>query len=173
MKVPASLSNINNSVNPQSIKNDAKVAQANEGLPDDLHLVEHVEGHRNSSISDDQKKSAPLALVEKSSEDGYNWRKYGQKHVKGSEFPRSYYKCTHPNCEVKKLLERSHDGRITEILYKGKHDHPKPQPSRRLGALPCGQKDERSDTFRSATKGMQYFQVVIINVACGMETIYF
>ncbi|XP_022716787.1 probable WRKY transcription factor 20 isoform X2 [Durio zibethinus] len=54
------------------------------------------------------------------SDDGYNWRKYGQKHVKGSEFPRSYYKCTHPNCEVKKLFERSHDGQITEIIYKDK-----------------------------------------------------
>ncbi|PPS06059.1 hypothetical protein GOBAR_AA14576 [Gossypium barbadense] len=68
------------------------------------------------------------------SDDGYNWRKYGQKHVKGSEFPRSYYKCTHPNCEVKKLFERSHDGQITEIIYKGTHDHPKPQPSRRYSS---------------------------------------
>ncbi|MFQ6650432.1 hypothetical protein Gotur_023482 [Gossypium turneri] len=68
------------------------------------------------------------------SDDGYNWRKYGQKHVKGSEFPRSYYKCTHPNCEVKKLFERSHDGQITEIIYKGTHDHPKPQPGRRYSS---------------------------------------
>ncbi|XP_028221436.1 probable WRKY transcription factor 20 isoform X2 [Glycine soja] len=67
--------------------------------------------------------------AEKTSDDGYNWRKYGQKLVKGSEFPRSYYKCTHPNCEVKKLFERSHDGQITEIVYKGTHDHPKPQSS--------------------------------------------
>ncbi|KAL7593807.1 hypothetical protein Lser_V15G35608 [Lactuca serriola] len=65
--------------------------------------------------------------------DGYNWRKYGQKVVKGSEFPRSYYKCTHPNCEVKKIFERScYTGKITEIVYKGTHDHPKPQPTRRL-----------------------------------------
>ncbi|XWS51788.1 hypothetical protein CRYUN_Cryun11dG0012900 [Craigia yunnanensis] len=80
------------------------------------------------------------------SDDGYNWRKYGQKHVKGSEFPRSYYKCTHPNCEVKKLFERSHDGQITEIIYKGTHDHPKPQPSRRYssGNIMSGQ-EERSD----------------------------
>lgn len=72
--------------------------------------------------------------AEKASDDGYNWRKYGQKHVKGSEFPRSYYKCTHPNCEVKKLFERSHDGQITEIIYKGTHDHPKPQANRRYSA---------------------------------------
>ncbi|CAL5201125.1 unnamed protein product [Lathyrus oleraceus] len=67
------------------------------------------------------------------SEDGYNWRKYGQKQVKGSEFPRSYYKCTHSNCPVKKKVERSHEGHITEIIYKGAHNHPKPPPSRRSG----------------------------------------
>ncbi|XP_076955117.1 putative WRKY transcription factor 25 [Bidens hawaiensis] len=59
----------------------------------------------------------------RSSEDGYNWRKYGQKQVKGSEYPRSYYKCTHPNCQVRKKVERSHDGHITEIIYKGTHNH--------------------------------------------------
>ncbi|KAL1292544.1 hypothetical protein AAHE18_19G004000 [Arachis hypogaea] len=67
------------------------------------------------------------------SEDGYNWRKYGQKQVKGSEYPRSYYKCTHPNCPVKKKVERSHEGHITEIIYKGAHNHPKPPPNRRSG----------------------------------------
>ncbi|KAL2526191.1 putative WRKY transcription factor 2 [Abeliophyllum distichum] len=69
--------------------------------------------------------------VSRNSEDGYNWRKYGQKHVKGSEFPRSYFKCTNTNCPVKKKVERSHDGQITEIVYKGSHNHPKPQPFRR------------------------------------------
>ncbi|MQL78330.1 hypothetical protein Taro_010746 [Colocasia esculenta] len=67
------------------------------------------------------------------SDDGYNWRKYGQKQVKGSEYPRSYYKCTHPTCQVKKKVERSHDGHITEIIYKGAHNHPKPPPNRRSG----------------------------------------
>ncbi|KAI4353481.1 hypothetical protein L6164_002427 [Bauhinia variegata] len=64
-------------------------------------------------------------------EDGYNWRKYGQKQVKGSENPRSYYKCTHPSCSMKKKVERSLDGQITEIVYKGSHNHPKPQSTRR------------------------------------------
>lgn len=63
--------------------------------------------------------------------DGYNWRKYGQKQVKGSEYPRSYYKCTHPNCPVKKKVERSFDGQIAEIVYKGEHNHAKPQPPKR------------------------------------------
>ncbi|KAL9661805.1 hypothetical protein QQ045_026633 [Rhodiola kirilowii] len=65
------------------------------------------------------------------SDDGYNWRKYGQKQVKGSQNPRSYYKCTFPSCPTKKKVERSFDGEITEIVYKGSHNHPKPQSTRR------------------------------------------
>lgn len=71
------------------------------------------------------------ANVDRPSYDGYNWRKYGQKQVKGSEHPRSYYKCTYPNCPVKKMVERSSDGHIAEIVYKGEHNHPKPLPPKR------------------------------------------
>ncbi|XP_020585978.1 probable WRKY transcription factor 26 [Phalaenopsis equestris] len=67
----------------------------------------------------------------KKSDDGYNWRKYGQKQVKGSENPRSYYKCTFPNCPTKKKVEKNLEGQITEIVYKGSHNHPKPQSTRR------------------------------------------
>lgn len=68
---------------------------------------------------------------QKRAEDGFNWRKYGQKQVKGSENPRSYYKCTYANCPMKKKVERSIEGQITEIVYKGSHTHPKPQSTRR------------------------------------------
>ncbi|XP_061368015.1 probable WRKY transcription factor 4 [Gastrolobium bilobum] len=68
--------------------------------------------------------------VDKPNDDGYNWRKYGQKQVKGSEFPRSYYKCTHPSCSVKKKVERSLDGHVTAIIYKGEHNHQQPHPSK-------------------------------------------
>lgn len=77
-------------------------------------------------------------------DDGYNWRKYGQKQVKTSEFPRSYYKCTHPNCPVKKKVERAHDGQVTEIIYKGNHNHQKPSPTRRSG-MPFSDGSENSN----------------------------
>ncbi|XP_049374462.1 probable WRKY transcription factor 20 isoform X1 [Solanum verrucosum] len=97
-------------------------------------------------------KEVSSVTSDRSSDDGYNWRKYGQKLVKGSEFPRSYYKCTYPNCEVKKIFERSPEGQITEIVYKGSHDHPKPQLSRRFspGALMSIQEDkcEKEACFR-------------------------
>ncbi|KAF0923637.1 hypothetical protein E2562_006619 [Oryza meyeriana var. granulata] len=75
----------------------------------------------------------------RSSDDGYNWRKYGQKQVKGSENPRSYYKCTYPSCPTKKKVERSLDGQITEIVYKGTHNHAKPQNTRRSSGSAAAQ----------------------------------
>ncbi|KAK4491770.1 hypothetical protein RD792_002545 [Penstemon davidsonii] len=109
-------------------------------------------GHSNTGVlhasSSDHKDSTSSAVsAERTSDDGYNWRKYGQKLVKGSEFPRSYYKCTFPSCEVKKIFERSPSGLITEIVYKGSHDHPKPQAARRNnpGALISIQEDKLED----------------------------
>ncbi|KAL2330640.1 hypothetical protein Fmac_018221 [Flemingia macrophylla] len=78
----------------------------------------------------DYTNASQSVIEQKRSDDGFNWRKYGQKQVKGSENPRSYYKCTHPNCSMKKKVERSLDGQITEIVYKGHHNHPKPQSRR-------------------------------------------
>nr|QFU85202.1 WRKY17 [Diospyros kaki] len=85
-----------------------------------------------SDLSHSDYRPQPSSFAaDKPHDDGYNWRKYGQKQVKGSEYPRSYYKCTHPKCPVKKKVERSLDGHIIEIIYKGQHNHQPPQPSRR------------------------------------------
>ncbi|XP_010412444.1 PREDICTED: WRKY transcription factor 1-like [Camelina sativa] len=86
-------------------------------------------------------------IREKVMEDGYNWRKYGQKLVKGNEFVRSYYRCTHPNCKAKKQLERSPGGQVVDTVYFGEHDHPKPL----TGPVPINQ-DKRSDVFTSVSK---------------------
>ncbi|XP_008389418.1 probable WRKY transcription factor 57 isoform X2 [Malus sylvestris] len=57
-------------------------------------------------------------------EDGYRWRKYGQKAVKNSPFPRSYYRCTNTKCTVKKRVERSSQDPTTVITtYEGQHCH--------------------------------------------------
>lgn len=57
-------------------------------------------------------------------DDGYKWRKYGQKFIKNSPNPRSYYKCTNPRCGAKKQVERSIDEPETLIItYEGLHLH--------------------------------------------------
>ncbi|KAF6146875.1 hypothetical protein GIB67_018528 [Kingdonia uniflora] len=79
--------------------------------------------------------------------DGYNWRKYGQKQVKGSELPRSYYKCTYPKCLVKKKVERKINGELSEIIYKGEHNHSKPQPPKRHSSVAKDQSGQESGSL--------------------------
>ncbi|KAL3025916.1 hypothetical protein AAZX31_04G204200 [Glycine max] len=58
-------------------------------------------------------------------EDGYTWRKYGQKEILGSKYPRSYYRCTHQKlyeCQAKKQVQRlDHNPNIFEVTYRGNH----------------------------------------------------
>nr|QGQ64046.1 WRKY transcription factor 23 [Santalum album] len=57
-------------------------------------------------------------------DDGYKWRKYGQKVVKNTLHPRNYYRCTQDNCKVKKRVERSaEDPRMVITTYEGRHAH--------------------------------------------------
>ncbi|KAL6521703.1 hypothetical protein OROGR_018272 [Orobanche gracilis] len=97
--------------------------------PSTNHSSQTPENLKLESISESSQSGKNTG--DKPASDGYNWRKYGQKHVKASECPRSYYKCTHLNCPVKKKVERSSDGRVSEITYKGEHNHDLPMPNKR------------------------------------------
>eukprot|EP00242_Pyramimonas_sp_CCMP2087_P000351 CAMPEP_0198233518 /NCGR_PEP_ID=MMETSP1445-20131203/116281_1 /TAXON_ID=36898 /ORGANISM="Pyramimonas sp., Strain CCMP2087" /LENGTH=249 /DNA_ID=CAMNT_0043914213 /DNA_START=634 /DNA_END=1380 /DNA_ORIENTATION=- len=63
-----------------------------------------------------QVAAKPPSTEKHRSDDGFNWRKYGQKQVRGCE--RSYFKCTRPNCNAKKKVERTETGEIVEKLVK-------------------------------------------------------
>ncbi|KAI5067485.1 hypothetical protein GOP47_0018013 [Adiantum capillus-veneris] len=57
--------------------------------------------------------------------DDYSWRKYGQKPIKGSPHPRSYYKCSSVRgCSARKYVERaSDDSSMLIVTYEGEHNH--------------------------------------------------
>ncbi|XP_048606518.1 probable WRKY transcription factor 10 isoform X1 [Brassica napus] len=65
--------------------------------------------------------------VEDYPDDGFRWRKYGQKVVTGNANPRSDYRCTYTGCEVKKLVEKSVDNvKLVVATYDGIHEHVPP-----------------------------------------------
>ncbi|XP_074279787.1 WRKY transcription factor 22 [Silene latifolia] len=62
------------------------------------------------------------------SSDKWAWRKYGQKPIKGSPYPRGYYKCSSSKgCLARKQVERNKsDPKMFIITYTSDHNHPFP-----------------------------------------------
>ncbi|XP_078437139.1 uncharacterized protein LOC144707771 [Wolffia australiana] len=60
--------------------------------------------------------------------DLWAWKKYGQKSIKGSPYPRGYYRCSSSNeCSAKKQVEKSRsDPTMLVITYTSEHNHPWP-----------------------------------------------
>ena len=136
----------------------SNIHHSNTPLAETIQKTEPCKVLASQNQEEDQKTSPSTS--DRPSYDGYNWRKYGQKQVKGSEYPRSYYKCTHPNCPVKKKVERSLDGQIAEIVYKGEHNHSKPLPAKRnsagtqgSGVIPDGVSQDNSNNLWSNQAG--------------------
>ncbi|OVA11453.1 DNA-binding WRKY [Macleaya cordata] len=69
--------------------------------------------------------AATTTGIEGLPDDGYSWRKYGQKDILGATYPRGYYRCTYrktQGCSAKRQVQRSSsDPSILDITYQGKH----------------------------------------------------
>ncbi|XP_021303466.1 WRKY transcription factor WRKY24 [Sorghum bicolor] len=107
--------------------------QEGEGEADDDAADRNCKSSKENKKRRGEKKAREprVAFMTKSEvdhlEDGYRWRKYGQKAVKNSTYPRSYYRCTTARCGVKKRVERSQQDPSTVITtYEGQHTHPSP-----------------------------------------------
>uniref|UniRef100_A0ACD5ZKM3 Uncharacterized protein n=1 Tax=Avena sativa TaxID=4498 RepID=A0ACD5ZKM3_AVESA len=60
--------------------------------------------------------------------DLWAWRKYGQKPIKGSPYPRGYYRCSSSKgCPARKQVERCRtEPNMLVITYNSEHNHPWP-----------------------------------------------
>ncbi|KAJ7948460.1 WRKY transcription factor [Quillaja saponaria] len=60
--------------------------------------------------------------------DSWAWRKYGQKPIKGSPYPRGYYRCSSSKgCPARKQVERSRvDPTLLVVTYACDHNHSSP-----------------------------------------------
>ncbi|BAB85286.1 hypothetical protein [Oryza sativa Japonica Group] len=78
--------------------------------------------------------------------DGYQWRKYGQKMIRGNSFPRCYYRCTYHQdhgCPASKHVEQhnSEDPPLFRVIYTNEHT--------------CGTSNSASDYMASSMQIQQ------------------
>ncbi|XP_071706142.1 WRKY DNA-binding transcription factor 70-like [Rutidosis leptorrhynchoides] len=63
-------------------------------------------------------------------QDAYQWRKYGQKEILNSKYPRCYFRCTHKSvhgCKaLKQVQQLEDDPNMFHITYFGYHTCPSP-----------------------------------------------
>uniref|UniRef100_A0A7N0TIU5 WRKY domain-containing protein n=1 Tax=Kalanchoe fedtschenkoi TaxID=63787 RepID=A0A7N0TIU5_KALFE len=86
-----------------------------------------------------------------SSDDTWSWRKYGQKPIKGSPFPRGYYRCSgSKGCPARKQVERNRsDPSMFIVTYTAEHNHPPPTHRNSLAGTTRHQ--HKLDTFPPAS----------------------
>ncbi|XP_014521527.2 probable WRKY transcription factor 70 [Vigna radiata var. radiata] len=77
-------------------------------------------GYKRKSIAPSWEKNSSILI-----EDGYVWRKYGQKMTLNAKYLRSYYRCTHKNdqgCHAMKQVQRIQDvPPLYRTTYYGHH----------------------------------------------------
>ncbi|KAJ9706033.1 hypothetical protein PVL29_001547 [Vitis rotundifolia] len=84
-----------------------------------------------------QKRVVQHVTGEGLSSDVWAWRKYGQKPIKGSPYPRSYYRCSSlKGCLARKQVERSRtDPEIFIVTYTAEHSHSHPTRRNSLAGI--------------------------------------
>ncbi|CAL5022127.1 unnamed protein product [Urochloa decumbens] len=80
--------------------------------------------------------------------DDYSWRKYGQKPIKGSPYPRGYYKCsTVRGCPARKHVERDPaEPAMLIVTYDGDHRHHDAHPQHDRPGVDAAQLPEHTET---------------------------
>ncbi|KAG6495439.1 WRKY DNA-binding transcription factor 70-like [Zingiber officinale] len=106
--------------------------------------AEALLGHANLPSFDEQKSESSMKIrpprrsgyrrrshpytcrtvYAKDIEDGYTWRKYGQKIIYGTTHQRSYFRCTHKfdrECQATRQVQKTEDASMFAITYMGEH----------------------------------------------------
>jgi len=93
----------------------------------DLSMVNERVGKRKLEVDEE---AAQADGEPKRSKGKAEWRKYGQKTLKGKDYTgmkmlRCYYRCNHPGCQVKKQVETSAwSNEVANVTIHGIHNHP-------------------------------------------------
>ncbi|XP_020220494.1 WRKY transcription factor 22 [Cajanus cajan] len=112
---------------------------------------QHAPTPRSKRRKNQVKKVCEVA-AENLSSDIWAWRKYGQKPIKGSPYPRGYYRCSSSKgCLARKQVERNRsDPTMFIVTYTGEHNHPVPTHRNSL----AGSTRHKPQTGETATKSV-------------------
>jgi WRKY transcription factor 22 len=128
----------------KSNPNNILVSSSSIPIPNDFKLIPKLELEEAVSPQSDRTNTPPIVqskrrnnrhkmvvqqvTAEGLSSDKWAWRKYGQKPIKGSPYPRSYYRCSSSKgCMARKQVERNpEDPKFYIITYTAEHSHTHP-----------------------------------------------
>ncbi|KAJ7952249.1 putative WRKY family transcription factor [Quillaja saponaria] len=117
---------------------------------------------KRSSKKNNYKRAVKQVTADSLCSDTWSWRKYGQKPIKGSPYPRSYYRCSSSKgCSARKQVERSClDPGVFIITYTAEHNHPD-NPIRRRNKLMLPASPKRVKTNESCSPNSKVDSEVI------------
>lgn len=114
-----------------------------------------------NSRRNQQKREVKHVTEEGLCSDKWAWRKYGQKPIKGSAYPRSYYRCSSSKgCSARKQVERSHlNPEMFIITYTAQHAHAHPATRSSLAGttrkkFPADSKTNKQSNLGSANTNL-------------------
>ncbi|XP_020596807.1 probable WRKY transcription factor 46 [Phalaenopsis equestris] len=83
---------------------------------------------QNTRKATNRKRGNPYSwkrITSATIDDGYAWRKYGQKEIFNAKYPRNYFRCTNKydrGCEATRQVQKSEDDPFSYVItYFGKH----------------------------------------------------
>ncbi|OAY66586.1 putative WRKY transcription factor 35 [Ananas comosus] len=97
--------------------------------------------------------------------DLWAWRKYGQKPIKGSPYPRGYYRCSSSKgCSARKQVERSRtDPNMLVVTYTSEHNHPWPTQRNALAGSTRSQPlKNNSSASKSSSQSQKAQQITTV-----------
>ncbi|KAK2664254.1 hypothetical protein Ddye_002828 [Dipteronia dyeriana] len=129
---------------------------------DNLDHQENSKKRKTQSRWTDKVRVSFESGLEGPHEDGFSWRKYGQKDILAAKYPRSYYRCTYrntQNCRATKQVQRSdEDPTIFEVTYIGTHTCSHGQAAQSVPQPPSPEKQEKRLNHHNSNNNNNYQQ---------------
>ncbi|KAF9598844.1 hypothetical protein IFM89_031964 [Coptis chinensis] len=140
---PNAISVMSSDVNAMDMCQSPMTAEATSTFTDDGKCVDPNDRRKISAVKDrrggyKRRKNVNswITTSPKPIDDGHAWRKYGQKEILSSKFPRNYFRCTHKTdqgCQAMKQVQQTEDDPpMYKITYIGHHTCTDPLKSPQL-----------------------------------------